>query len=176
MNNDIQPQEPYEEPEGLDQAADDLSLEEYPLDSVLVRTQHRTVFDVMRRIDKDQFIFPDFQREVVWDETRQSRFIESVLMRIPLPVFYLAENYDGKIVVVDGLQRLTTFSRYLKNEFALRGLQKTNPQLNGKRFKDLSPKLKNRIEDTQLTLYLIDSNVPDLAKLDIFERVNTTCP
>ena len=173
MNDDHK----YEEPEGLGQGDEYLDLDEYPLDSVLIRSEQRTVYDVMRRITNKQFILdPDFQRDFVWDGTKQSRFIESALMRIPLPVFYLAENDDGKIVVVDGLQRLTTFYRYLESNFALRGLKDTSSQLEGKRFKDLPPKLKNRIEDTPLILYLIDSKVPERAKLDIFERVNSGVP
>ena len=105
----------------------------------------------------------------VWGVERQSRLIESVLMRIPLPVFYLAENPDGKLVVVDGLQRLTTFQRFLENKLPL---QLENSELKGKTFDDLPPKLQNRIEDTQITLYIIDAKVPDRARLDIFERVN----
>jgi hypothetical protein len=95
-------------------------------------------------------------------------------MRIPLPVFYLAERPDGKIVIVDGLQRLTTFFRYLNNKFSLRGIH--NKHLVGQQFKDLTPKLQGRLEDTNLTLYLIDANVPERARLDIFERVNSGEP
>jgi hypothetical protein len=106
---------------------------------------------------------------------KQSKLIESTLLRIPLPVFYLAEREDGKTVVVDGLQRLTTFKRFLENEFPLRNLAFA-ADLNGLYFKDLPAKLQNRIEDSQLILYLIDSKVPEQAKLDIFERVNGGVP
>jgi hypothetical protein len=162
------------EPEGLDQ--DLLNLGDYPLDSLLIRPEHRTAFEIARRIDAKQYIMdPDFQRDFIWDIERQSRLIESAILRIPLPVFYLAETTDGKIVVVDGLQRLTTFHRYLNDEFALKYL-KLATKLNGQKFSDLPPVLKNRIEDTQLTLYLIDPKVPEQAKFDIFERVNSGLP
>ena len=161
-----------EDVEGLD--ANVFDLGEYPIDSLLVRPETRTVFEVIRRIDQNQYILdPDFQREFIWDETKQSKLIESALMRIPLPVFYLAENPDGRVVVVDGLQRLSTFHRFLKNELALRGLKGNSEGLNKLRFRDLPPKLQNRLEDTQLILYLIDAKVPDRARLDIFERVNS---
>lgn len=163
----------YEEPEGIDPAGD-VSLGEYPIDSVLIRNETRSVFEIVRRINANQFILdPEFQRDFVWDVVKQSRLIESMLMRIPLPVFYLAEQSDGKVVIVDGLQRLTTFRRYLNNELALKGTELT---LNGKRFKDLMPKLQTRLEDTQLLLFLIDSKVPERARLDIFERVNSGVP
>jgi hypothetical protein len=75
------------------------------------------------------------------------------------------------MVVVDGLQRLSTFKRFLANDFRLK-LPK-QPDLNKKLFKELSPKLQNRIEDCNLILYIIDSKVPERARLDIFERVNS---
>lgn len=171
-------------PEGLDKAAFDLG--DYPIDSLLIRPEQRTVFDVVRRMKQKQFVLdPDFQRDFVWDEVKQSKLIESTLMRIPLPVFYLAENEEGKVIVVDGLQRLSTLQRFLNDELVLRGLGKDSgepnerresQQLNGMRFRDLPPKLQNRIEDTQLILYLIDAKVPERARLDIFDRVNSGVP
>jgi hypothetical protein len=168
----------YEEPEGLEGEGVDIELKEYPLDSFLIRTENRTVYEVTRRIRQgSQYVLdPEFQRDFVWDIAKQSRLIESMMMRIPLPVFYLAETDDGKIVVVDGLQRLNTFVRYLNDEFSLKGIDKTNPVLEGKKFKDLTPKLQNRLEDTQLIFYLINPKVPERARLDIFERVNSGEP
>jgi len=164
-----------DEPEGLDEN-EPIELGDYPIDSLMIRTDKRTVFDVCRRIKKEVYVLnPDFQRDFIWDESKQCKLIESALMRIPLPVFYLAETPEGKIVVVDGVQRLSTFYRFLDNKLRLKGLEYASP-LNGKLFKELSPKLRNRIEDTSLTLYLIDSQVPEQAKLDIFERVNSGQP
>lgn len=156
--------------EGLDAAVPE-EFGEYPIDSVLIRQETRTVFEVVRRINDDRFVVPEFQRNFIWDIDRQSKLIESMLMRIPLPVFYLAEREDGKTLIVDGLQRLTTFRNFLKNETALRNLRLA-PEINGKKFLDLPQKLQNRLEDTQLILYMIDSKVPEQAKLDIFDRVN----
>ncbi len=117
---------------------------------------------------------PDFQREFIWPDDKQSKLIESVVMRIPLPVFYLAEDDDGRMVVVDGLQRLSTFQRFMNNSLQLK--LPDQPDLNRKRFRDLSPKLQNRIEDSNLILYVIDAKVPERARLDIFERVNGGVP
>jgi len=163
------------EPEGLDDN-EPIDLGDYPIDSLMIRTDKRTAFEVCRRIDSGVYILnPEFQRDFIWDENKQCKLIESAVMRIPLPVFYLAETTEGKIVVVDGLQRLSTFHRFLNNKFRLKGLEYAKP-LNGKFFKDLSPKLRTRVEDASLTLYLIDSQVPEQAKLDIFERVNSGQP
>ena len=166
--------EPPEEIEGLGND-EDAGWGNYPIDTLLIRHESRTVFDVVRRINQGSFVMdPDFQRSFIWDDTKQSKLIESVLMRIPLPVFYLAEDEKGKMIVVDGLQRLSTFKRYMDNGLELKLPEQE--ELNGKRFEDLSPKLKNRIEDCNLVLYIVDAKVPERARLDIFDRVNSGVP
>ncbi len=163
-----------EEIEGLG-GEEDAGWGAYPIDTVLIRNEQRTVFDVVRRIDKASFVMdPDFQRAFIWNEEKQSKLIESVLMRIPLPVFYLAEDDQGRMIVVDGLQRLTTFHHFLSNRLKLK--LPSQAALHGKLFKDLSPKLQNRVEDCNLILYIVDTKVPERARLDIFERVNGGVP
>jgi hypothetical protein len=165
------PQEPIE---GLG-APEDTTWGDYPIDTVLIRTESRTVFDVVRRIEKGSFIMdPDFQRDFIWSKDKQSKLIESVLMRIPLPVFYLAEDEQGNMVVVDGLQRLSTFQAFFGSKLRLKLPE--HPELDKKHFKELSAKLQNRVEDCNLILYIIDSKVPERARLDIFERVNGGVP
>jgi len=163
-----------EEIEGLGQG-EDAAWGDYPIDTLLIRNETRTVHDILRRIEKGSFVMdPDFQRDFIWPEDKQSKLVESVLMRIPLPVFYLAEDDQGRMVVVDGLQRLSTFRRFVNNELQLK--LPDRKELDRKRFRDLSPKLQNRVEDCNLILYLIDSKVPEQARLDIFERVNGGVP
>lgn len=163
-----------EEIEGLG-GSEDAGWGDYPIDTLLIRHEQRTVHDVVRRINQGSFVMdPDFQRDFIWPEDKQSKLIESVLMRIPLPVFYLAEDTIGRMIVVDGLQRLSTFDRFIRNELKLK-LPKRD-ELNGKRFKDLSAKLQNRIEDCNLVLYVMDAKAPDGARLEIFERVNGGVP
>jgi hypothetical protein len=165
---------PSEKIEGLG-APEDTTWGDYPIDTVLIRTETRTVFDVVRRIGMGSFVMdPDFQRDFIWAKDKQSKLIESVLMRIPLPVFYLAEDEQGNMVVVDGLQRLSTFRDFFEKKLRLKLPQ--HPELDKKRFNNLSPKLQNRVEDCNLILYIIDSKVPERARLDIFERVNGGVP
>jgi Protein of unknown function DUF262 len=163
-----------EDIEGLG-SAEELGWGDYPIDTVLIRPENRTVHEILRRMNKGMFVMdPEFQRDFIWDVPKQSKLIESVIMRIPLPVFYLAEDDIGRLVVVDGLQRLSTFKRFADNELRLRLPERL--ELHGKRFEDLSPKLQNRVEDCNLALYVIDSKVPDRARLDIFDRVNGGVP
>jgi len=145
--------------------------EGYPLDELAIRDERRTAMDVVRRIQNGRFILdPEFQRDFVWDKTKQSRLIESILLRIPLPVFYVAEDAEGRLIVVDGRQRLTTIQRFLSGDLKLD--LEDRDELKGKRFSELEPRLQNRVEDCQLHFYIIDHAVPERARLDIFERVN----
>ncbi|MGY0527366.1 DUF262 domain-containing protein [Escherichia coli] len=153
-------QESHDVVEGYDDESRDNSKsvgwgEDYPLNTVLVRNEIRTIAEVIKRIENNRYkLDPDFQRDFIWSEEKQSKLIESCLMRIPLPVFYVAEDKDGKIIVVDGLQRLTTFKNYLSDKFSLsysnsNGLNEHATFL-GKKFSELPIKLQERIEDTQL--------------------------
>ena len=162
-----------EDIEGLD--TEGKSWGDYPIDDLLIRHETRTIHDVIRRIDRGHYVMdPDFQRDFIWLPDKQSRLIESVIMRIPLPVFYMAENDNGQMVVVDGLQRLSTFQRFVKDDLKLR--LPDREELNRKGFSDLSSKLQNRVEDCNLIFYIIDSNVRESVRLDIFKRVNGGVP
>jgi len=171
-----QPQNKPEEEEQIEGLDPEIgSWGDYPLDDLLIRHENRTIHDVIRRIEQENYIMdPDFQRDFIWEEDKQSKLIESVIMRIPLPVFYMAEDDEGRMVVVDGLQRLSTFRRFVNDDLRLKLPDRS--ELNGKRFSDLSSKIQNRIEDCNLIFYIIDSNVPERARLDIFERVNGGVP
>ena len=161
-----------EEIEGFGDPDADIDKPDYPLHDIMVRAETRTVSEVVTRIRRGRFILdPDFQRDFVWDAKKQSKLIESCVMRIPLPVLYVAEAGDGRIAVVDGLQRLSTFLRFLNDRLTLAGLGADHP-LTGKKFSTLPLNLRERVEDTQLTLYILDKSAPRRAQLDIFERVN----
>ncbi len=166
----------HEEIEGLQEGLPREEVSAYPLDDIMVRSENRTVGDIVKRIQAGRYAMnPDFQRDFVWPQDKQSMLIESCVMRIPLPVLYVAEGEDGRITVVDGLQRLSTFQVFLSNKLRLAGLGKTHP-LEGKKFDDLPTNLQERIEDTQLTLYILDKAAPEAARLDIFDRVNSGIP
>ncbi|MFK7980977.1 MAG: DUF262 domain-containing protein [Saprospiraceae bacterium] len=128
---------------------------------------------------------PDFQRNFVWDYKRKCRLIESILLGIPVPAFYLAKS--GKTYnVVDGLQRLTTIKQFLNNEFPLKYLEYLNRNqseennLEGRYFKNEEEKKKGlgdeyefQLKGTQFNVNVIDGDTPTQVKFDVFRRVNT---
>lgn len=120
---------------------------------------------------------PDFQRGRVWKPVQKSRLIESVLLQIPLPAFYFAEDTDGLMRVVDGLQRLSTIHDFVRGEeergFELKGLEYLQSAVEGKRFEDLPAPWKRRIYNTQIVTNVIDPTTPPDVMYDIFKRINT---
>jgi len=117
-----------------------------------------------------------FQRNFVWDRTRQSRLIESILLGLPLPSIYLSQFDDGTLAVVDGLQRLTTIRRFIKDDFALSNLEYLD-NCNGMKYSQLLEVLSalrvRRFGQTQIMCFVIDYRSPSKLKFDLFRRLNT---
>ena len=116
---------------------------------------------------------PDFQRKYKWDKDgwgRASKFIESCLMRIPLPSCYFAENEDKAHLVIDGVQRITTIIRFMDDEFALEGMTAFR-ELEGKRFSELGT-LGADFESTTIRCVVLRNENPKELIAEIFSRLN----
>lgn len=116
---------------------------------------------------------PDFQRKYKWDKDgwgRASKFIESCLMRIPLPSCYFAEDEHGNHLVIDGVQRLTTINRFFNDNFALESMT-TFKELEGKKFSELGP-LRSELEATTIRCIILRKENPKNLVREIFSRLN----
>lgn len=162
--------------EGGDTSSDEINITS-PFDTskIRVETKNTQMDALIKRIKNDEIdLAPSFQRQGgIWRDAAQSRLIESMLIRIPLPAFYMDATNDDKWLVVDGLQRLTTIKRFVvTEELQLTGLEfLTN--YNGQRYSELPRTFQRRIEETDIVLYLIQPGTPENVKFDIFRRINT---
>lgn len=150
--------------------------EEKPLfASVRVTKKDFSIYELYRKYKKQQLVLEvDFQRNTVWGPKQKCELIESILMGLPLPIFYFKQQNNSTYVVVDGKQRLSTLFEFLNNGFTLKSL-KILKFLNGKKFKDLTEELgiyQSQLEDYQVYSHVILPPTPDKILFDIFDRVN----
>jgi len=122
---------------------------------------------------------PGFQRGYVWDKTKASRLIESILLKVPIPPIYTAQDDDDTEVVIDGQQRLLSIFSFIdgklpgdKKKFTLSGL-KVKKDLNWYSFKDLEKSEQKTILNYSLPLITITKESDKNIRFEIFERLNT---
>lgn len=158
----------------------DIELNPYDPDKIKVRSDKIPITLLSTMIDNgDIDMNPDFQRNLVWSNFQKSRLIESILLRIPLPMFYFAEDFEGKLSVVDGLQRISAIKEFMDNKFPLKDLQYLNESCKGRYFKDqgkkkgLDTKYSRWFNLTTISANIIDPTSPYKVKYDIFRRINT---
>lgn len=152
----------------MSDSPEDKMLSLYPIDYPF-----ETLVSRINAVPAKLKLDPEFQRKYKWDKdgwVRSSRFIESCLMRIPLPSCYFAEDEYGRHMVIDGLQRLTTINRFINDEFSLEGLT-IFKELEGKKFSELGS-LQTELETTTIRCIVLRKDNPKSLIREIFSRLN----
>jgi hypothetical protein len=166
--------------EAEEESQDGLIHEPFDPAKIDVQTRSMTVDLLLARLRRGVLdLAPDFQRFAgIWSEVAQSKLIESLLLRIPLPTLYAAESGEDSWVIVDGIQRLTTIARFVAPEvigadpLTLSGLEYLQ-NYEGYKYAELPGALQTRIDETELIIHLIRAGTPEPVKFNIFARINT---
>lgn len=140
--------------------------------------------ELVQRYNEDELIKPELQRKYVWDKTEASRFIDSLLLGLPVPSIFLAKQQDEKMLIVDGYQRIMTVRDYLKGIFSgdgkvfkLTRSNKINPKWRGKAYTELPETDQRRIKNTTIHAIVFIQAEPqddDTGMYQVFERINTS--
>ncbi len=157
------------EPNDSNQITDPFDPEQIKIRTATVLIEHLVTRIKYEEID----LTPDFQRlRGIWNSERKSRLIESLLLRIPIPVFYVASQENDDWSVVDGLQRMSTIFDFVSDKFGLEKLQYLTSFENLKH-SQLPRPMQRRISETQLIVNVIDPGTPPEVMFNIFLRINT---
>ena len=165
----------------VDLEEDGLSLEgELPVEpfnpkDIVIEVKPVTIETVLRRLkQKTLRLAPDFQRGNVWNLDRKSRLIESLMLNIPIPIFYVSADDQGVWSVVDGLQRLSAIKEFIVDKsYKLTGLEYWGKSFDKHSIDELPPLQYNQIMETVFQFVIISPSTPEKVKRNIFKRINT---
>ena len=131
-----------------------------------------TVEFVADKVRSKEYYVPEYQREMIWDHTVQSRFIESVLIGLPIPFVFLWQDEDGRMEIVDGSQRMRTLTRFMDNELRLTGLELL-PETNDFHYRDLSEARQRKFNARTLRGIVLENATTTATRTEMFARINT---
>ena len=150
--------------------------EEHTFDAekIAISTLPVTLSRLLERLEAKTISSPEIQRnDNLWDTVKKSRLIESLMVKIPLPLFYVAADPDEKWKIVDGLQRISAIRQFmLEHSYTLKNLEFLS-DYDGCCFEDLPDKYKNRIKDSLFQFAVISATTPQEVQRNIFKRLNT---
>ncbi len=162
--------------DGSQSGIEEEAITPFPFDADKVSISNKPVLveALIRRLRQGTITSPLIQRGAgIWDDGQQSRLIESLMLKIPLPLFYVAADNDENWKVVDGLQRVTAIRRFLVDkEFVLKDLEFMQ-ELEGMEFEELPRKFQTRILETEFSFAIITPPTPPEVQRNIFKRLNT---
>jgi hypothetical protein len=146
----------------------DHDIREYPVEVIVNK------YNQGREKDEGEIFVPDYQRELVWPEKKQARFIESILLNLPIPYLFVADNAEagGRLEIVDGSQRIRTLVRYVEGQLKLKDLELL-PALNGFYFSDLPPERQRRFLRKTLRMIELTRMMDEEARRQLFDRLNS---
>lgn len=125
------------------------------------------------KFHKGEMFVPDYQREFVWDEKHESRFIESILLELPVPMIFVAATEDSRWEIVDGSQRIRTIDAFMNDGFELCGLKKLS-QLNGLHYSQLPQSIQLMFNDSAMRMIVLGKQTTEEARKEMFDRINTS--
>lgn len=124
------------------------------------------------KMQVDEYVVPAYQREFTWEDSRKSKFIESLIMGLPIPFIFFWEMPDGRLEIVDGSQRLRTMQEFILGDFRLTELEQLT-HISGFQFRDLPQSRQRKIKNRSIRGIVLNEHADEAARLDMFDRINT---
>ena len=173
--NEIEEEIDNQETENEETEKNKLITNPFNTKDIKITPKTTSLDNIIKRLENEEIdLNPDFQRNGgLWDNSKMSRLIESIILRLPLPIFYFDISNNDKWIVIDGLQRLTTIKRFIVDK----NLKLTNleflKEFQGKKFDDLERNIRRTIEETEIVTYQMEPQTPKEVRYSVFNRINT---
>lgn len=148
----------------------DHEIREFPISVIVDKFQNGL------DTDEAELFIPDYQREFVWNSKQKSRFIESLLLNLPIPYIFVADigsgENEGRLEIVDGSQRIRTLHQFTSDNLTLEGLQKL-VVANGFKYSDFSTPRRLRFDRKTIRMIELTEHCDEETRREIFDRLNT---
>lgn len=137
-------------------------------------TRDYSIDFLVQQYRDDEFYIPDeYQRKYIWEEQHKTRFIESILLGLPIPFMFFSDTDDGRCEIIDGAQRTQTLVQFMDNELTLTNLKKLTT-LEGFKYMDLPEYFRRKFNKTTMRIIVLSDETTLEIRQEIFNRINTT--
>jgi len=137
-------------------------------------TRDYSIDFLIQQFHDDEFYIPDeYQRKYIWNDEDKNRFIESILLGLPIPLMFFSDTEDGRCEIIDGAQRTQAMEEFMSGDLILTDLKKLT-SLNGFSYNDIPPYFRKKFDKTNMRIIVLSDDTTLEIRQEIFNRINTT--
>lgn len=137
-------------------------------------TRDYSIDFLIQQFRDDEFYIPDeYQRQYIWNNADKNRFVESILLGLPIPLMFFSDTEDGRCEIIDGAQRTQAMEEFMSGDLVLSDLKKLT-SLNGFSYNDIPAYFRKKFDKTNMRIIVLSDDTTLEIRQEIFNRINTT--
>ena len=137
-------------------------------------TRDYSIDFLIQQFRDDEFYIPDeYQRQYIWNDADKNRFVESILLGLPIPLMFFSDTEDGRCEIIDGAQRTQAMEEFMSGDLILSDLKKLT-SLNGFSYNDIPAYFRKKFDKTNMRIIVLSDDTSLEIRQEIFNRINTT--
>ena len=137
-------------------------------------TRDYSIDFLIQQFRNDEFYIPDeYQRQYIWNNADKNRFVESILLGLPIPLMFFSDTEDGRCEIIDGAQRTQAMEEFMSGDLVLSDLKKLT-SLNGFSYNDIPAYFRKKFDKTNMRIIVLSDDTTLEIRQEIFNRINTT--
>lgn len=137
-------------------------------------TRDYSIDFLIQQFRNDEFYIPDeYQRQYIWNDSDKNRFVESILLGLPIPLMFFSDTEDGRCEIIDGAQRTQAMEEFMSGDLILSDLKKLT-SLNGFSYDEVPAYFRKKFDKTNMRIIVLSDDTSLDIRQEIFNRINTT--